>query len=641
MRPRLAAKLIRFITVAALAGATLVPSAVRAGEEPLILRVGTDQDLRILNPWLSITYADYEVFQLQYDLLVSFDNNLQPAPGFADAWESSEDGLTHTFNIREDMLWSDGEPADCEDARYTYQLVLDAVDTTRGYLGGGYLDPYLLNAGLESVSCTDDHTFVATTEFATTLLTQAYIPILPEHIWSDYSIDQISRRRAEGFFRNAPPVVGTGPYVAIEWQPNVFIRFGRNPNYWGEPGVADEIIFEHFTGSDTMVQALRSGELDYVRGTGPDLFDAIATEPNIRVSEGYANGFTMLSMNTRATQEGYNGSTSALEDLAFRDAIGFAIDRQALVDEVLNGHGVAGSTHVPPYHVNWHVEPTNPRTFDIDEANRRLDAAGYTRGGDGRRVDEEGQPIVLRLTWPSSEDHSSDADFIRLWLEQVGIGVDPFVTDEGALIEALYGPETDSESTADWDMYIWGWGGDPDPQSLLGLFTTDQIETGVNDCFYSDDRYDELFTLQQRATDEAVRKQHIAEMQNLFYDAACYHILYYDSELHAQRTDKFTGWVNQPPDTGTPLFGFGYSGYLALQDASAAPTAGPQTPGPTLAPGETAGPVATPAATPVPGNTGGSGGIPPLAVIGVIALIVILAAGFWFMRRRGPRVEVE
>ena len=640
MRSRFGARLIRFIAAGALLSAGLVPSVANAGTEPLILRVGTDQKLTVLNPWFSVTYADYEMFQLQYDLMVGFGNNLEAVPGFADEWETSADGLTHTFHIREGMLWSDGEPATCEDARWTYQFVLDVAETDRGFVGSGYLEPYLWNTGLEAVSCTDTHTLVATTEFPTTLLTQAYVPILPAHIWSEYTIEQIGRKRADGYFANQPPVVGTGPYVAIEWESGRFIRFGRNPNYWGEPGVPDEIIFEQFTGSDTMVQALRQGALDYVRGTGADLFDALATEENIRVSEGYANGFTMLSMNTRATQDGYGGSTSALEDLAFRDAIGFAIDRQALVDRVLNGHGVAGSTQVPPYHVNWHVEPTTPRTFDIEEANRRLDAAGYVRGGDGRRVDKQGKPIVLRLTWPDSEDHLADAEFIRGWFEQVGVGVDAFVTEESTLIDTLYGPET-GDYTADWDMYIWGWGGDPDPQSLIGLFTTEQIEAGINDCFYSDDRYDELFNLQQRAVDEAIRKQHIAEMQNLFYDAACYHILYYDSELHAQRTDKFTGWVNQPPDTGTPLFGFGYSGYLAVQDASLVPSPGPATPGPTLAPGETAGPVATPAATPVPGNTSGDGSSTPLIVGGLALLIALAVAGFWFMRRRGPKVEEE
>jgi hypothetical protein len=97
--------------------------------------------------------------------------------------------------------------------------------------------------------------------------------------------------------------------------------------------------------------------------------------------------------------------------------------------------------------------------------------------------------------------------------------------------------------------------------------------------------------------------------------------------------------VNQPPDTGTPLFGFGYGGYLALQDASAVPSPAPETAAPTLAPGATAGP--TPVATAVPGNTGGGGGIAPLAILGAIVLIAILAAGYWFTRRRGPKIEVE
>jgi peptide/nickel transport system substrate-binding protein len=638
MRPTTVARLRPLLAAALL----IVPSLVFAGgaraQEPLILRAGTDQDLETLNPWHSITYADYEVFQLQYELLVSFGNNLEPVPGFAEGWSSSDDKMTHTFNIREGMRWSDGEPATCEDARWTYQFVIDVWNSNRGYVGSGYLEPYVMDAGLESVSCTDDHTFVATTAFPTTLLTQAYVPILPAHIWSEYTQRQIGNSNADGFFANEPPVVGSGPYVAVEWEPGQFIRFARNEHYWGEPGVADEIILEQFSGPDTMVQALRSGELDYVRGTGADLFDALATEENIRVSEGYANGYTYLSFNTRAKQEGYGGSTSALRDQAFRDALGFAIDRDTLVDRVLNGHGVAGSTHVPPYHVNWHVPPERPRGFDIDEANRRLDAAGYARGSDGRRVDAEGNPIVLRLTWPDSEDHSADGQFIQGWFEQIGIGVDAFVTEEGALLEQLPGPEYDDGYDADWDFYIWGWGGDPDPQSLLGLFRTDQIPAAINDCFYSDDRYDQLFELQQRAVDVEERKQHVAEMQQLFYDAACYHVLYYDSELHAQRTDKFTGWVDQPPGTGTPLFGFGYSGYMALQDASLVPT-----PGPTEAPataGPTAAPGATPTATPAPEPVAGGGDSTPMLILAALAVAAVVIGGVWFMRRRSA-VPVE
>jgi peptide/nickel transport system substrate-binding protein len=637
MRSRFSVRLARFIAIGVIAAAGLMPSVASAGTEPLVLNVGTDQKLRVLNPWFAITVADYEIFQIQYELLVSFDINLGPAPGFAESWESSADGMTHTFHIRPGMLWSDGQPATCADAEYTYQFVLDVLDSSRGYVGSGYLEPYLQNTGLDSVECSDDLTLVAHTAHPSTLLTQAYVPILPKHVWSQYTMDQIGKRNDPGFFANEPPVVGSGPYVATSWEKGSFIRMERNPNYWGaEKGAPDALLFQSFTGADTMVQALRSGELDYVRGTGADQFDALATEPNIRVSEGYSNGYTYLSFNTRATQPGYHGSTTALEDQAFRDALGFALDRQALVDRVLNGHGVAGSTHLPPYQVKWHVEPDNPRDFNLDTANQRLDAANYPRGEDGRRVDHEGKPIELRLTWPSSEDHSTDAQFIKEWYDQIGIGVDAFVTEEGKLLDDLLGPP--AGGPADWDFYMWGWVGDPDPTSLLSLFQTNQIKGGINDCFYSDDRYDELFDEQLEATTEEARLAAIDEMQQLFYDAACYHVLYYDSVLDAQRTDKFTNWTNQPPVGGTPIFGYGYPGYMALQDASAVPSPGPSTPAATLAPGETAGP-ATPAPSAAPtGNTGGDS--TPL-IIGAIALIVVIAGGFWYMRRRGPAVEEE
>ena len=641
MRSRLGVKLTRFIAIAALAAAGLVPASAHAQTGELVLTVGTDQKLKVLNPFYSITVADYEIFQIQYELLVSFDINLQEAPGFADEWSSSADGMTHTFHIREGMLWSDGEPATCEDARWTFQFVLDVLDSDRGFVGSGYLEPYLQNTGMDSVSCTNPQELVVHTKHPSTHVSQMYIPVLPAHIWSKYSMDEIGRRNDPNFFANDDfPVVGSGPYVATAWDPPAFIRMERNPNYWGDKTKGPDVIqFQNYSGADTMALALLNGEIDYSGGLTAPIFDSLGNRDDITKVEGYSNGYSYLSFNTRATEPGYNGSTSALEDQKFRDALGYAIDRQVLVDRVLNGHGVVGSTHVPPYHANWHVEPDNPRSFNIDEANARLDAAGYERGPDGRRLDAEGKPIVLRLTWPDSESNApGSAQFIQGWFEQIGIGVDPFVTDEGKLIDDLLSPEYGDKYIADWDSYMWGWVGDPDPTSLLSLFQKNQIPAGINDCFYEDDRYDALFKEQLEATTPEARLAAIDEMQQLFYDAACYHILYYDSTLHAYRNDKFTGWTNQPPTGGTPLFGYGYPGYLALQDVNAQPTPGASTPAATTAPGTSAGP-ATPAPSGAP--TGSTGGDSTPLIIGGIALIAVIAGGFWFMRRRGPAVEEE
>jgi peptide/nickel transport system substrate-binding protein len=630
-------RFVRLAAVAAVMAALLAPTAIQAaeGDEPLILRAGTDQKVETLNPWHSITVVDYEVFTLNYDLLVGFGQNLEPVPGFAESWSSSADSMTHTFKIRPDMKWSDGQPATCEDARWTYQLVLDGVASEAGYIGSGYLEPYLTNAGLKTVECSDALTLVATTEFPTTLLTQAYVPILPKHVWEGYTLDQIGNAEAEGFYENNPPVVGTGPYVAVEWSPGEFIRFARNENYWGNQGAADEVILQTFSAADTMIQALKSGEIDYVRGVGADQFDALASEEDIVAVEGFANGYTYISFNTRGNQEGYNGSTSALADIAFRDALGYALDNERLVQATLNGHGVVGTTNVPPYHKTWHVEPDRPRTFDIEEAKRRLDAAGYALDADGNRLDKDGQKIELRLTWPDSEaEMKTNAEFIAEWFRELGIGVDAFVTEETKLLDDLLGPDADGK--ADWDFYMWGWVGDPDPMSLLSFFTSGQLG-GLNDSFFTNARYDELFELQQRATDEATRAGYIAEMQQIVYDQAPYHIPYYDSELHAYRTDKFANWTNQPPESGTPLFGYGPIGYTVLTAASDA-TPEPSTASAAPSDGSSAAP--TPSGEGEPASSGGDNTILLLAAVaGVVVLVA--TAGLARSRRKAKPLDDE
>ena len=132
----------------------------------------------------------------------------------------------------------------------------------------------------------DAETLVVTTEFPTTLLTQAYVPILPKHIWEGYTLEQIGNVEAAGFFKNEPTVVGTGPYQAVQWEPGEFIKFARNESYWGDQGAADEIIIQNFESAETMVAALKSGEVDYIRGVGANQFDAdpLAAHQSVPVS---------------------------------------------------------------------------------------------------------------------------------------------------------------------------------------------------------------------------------------------------------------------------------------------------------------------------------------------------------------------
>ena len=637
MRHPLRGRLARALVAVGLILTTVLSgAAATAAPGDLVLRAGTDQDLQVLNPFESVLVADFEAFTLNYDLLVNFGPNIEPVPGFAESWSQSADGKTWTFKIRAGMKWSDGQPATAEDARWTYQTILDGVASERGYLGEGYLEGYITDAGVSKVTAPDPTTFVVTTDFANPLLLQAYVPILPKHIWSTHSLAQIGDPKAAKFFKNEPPVVGTGPYQAVEWKPGDFIRFARNPNYWGKQGAVDEVIIQHFASSDTMVQALKTGEIDYVRGILADQFNALKTAPGIVAVAGIANGYTELSFNTGGNKKGYHGSTSALSDIAFRDALGYAIDNQKLVEATLGGYGTPGSTIIPPFHTRWHVEPDKPRKFDIAEANKRLDAAGYAKNADGKRLDKDGKVINLRLTWPDSEaENATNAQFLVEWFGQLGITVTAAVTEEGKLIDDVTGPPG---GPANYDIYMWGWVGDPDPTSLLKFFQTSEIGAS-SDSYYSNPHYDDLYKQQRAESDPVKRKAILAEMQNLVYDEAPYHILYYDAELDAYRTDKFAGWANQPVEGGTPLFGYGSGGYTVLTDATATPSAAPSAEA-SAAPTASGGTAPTASAPPDTTPASSSSSSLPL-ILGVIALVVIIAVGLVIMRGRRREVDEE
>ena len=366
------------------------------------------------------------------------------------------------------------------------------------------------------------------------------MPILPEHIWGDFTYETIAEQTFDA------PLVGTGPYTLAEWQTGQFARFVRNPNFWGPQGFADEVVLRFFAdNSDTMVQALKTGELDYAAGVNADQFKQLQADPTFVAVAGAANGWTQLAFNTYGentgkTIEGGGPSTKALLDPKFRDALGYAIDKQQLVDRVLGGFGDLGDTVVPPVLGEMHVTPDTPRTFDIELAKQKLDAAGYPLQ-DGKRMDKEGKAINLRLYYPNTDDnYPVVAEFVKEWYGQLGIGVTHQSYDSDTLTEILLPPEGGDDSyKADYDIELWGWSGNPDPNGLLIIFRCDQIGT-LSDSQYCNEEYDRLYDLQTTQSG-AERLATLKQMQNLIYNEAPYDVLFYDANLHVYRTDRFAG----------------------------------------------------------------------------------------------------
>ncbi|MGZ8514585.1 MAG: ABC transporter substrate-binding protein [Candidatus Limnocylindrales bacterium] len=634
MQPTLRARLIRLVGAGALAGALLLPAAVPAtAADPVVLRVGTTQDFDASNPYQTALVSGYEAFQLTYNLLVDFGPNLEPVPGFADSWERAPDKVT--FHIRTGMKWSDGQPATSADACFSWQLAVDAIKDDSN-IGLGYLDPNLKDAGVTKVECPDDQTLIAYTTDQSDRIFQVYLPIIPQHIWGKYDYKTIADQKFDA------PLVGTGPYTLAEWKTGQFMRFVRNPNYWGTQGFADEVVIQIFSSVDTMVQALKSGDLDYAHDVNADQLKALKNETDITTVVGSANGWTQLAFNTYGTGtgktiKGGGPSTQALLDPAFRDALGYAVDHQALVDKVLGGFGDVGNTIVPPVLGQWHVEPDNPRTFDIGLAKQKLDAAGYKLDANGNRLDKDGKPITLRMYMPDSSDtYPKSAQFIKDWYGQLGVKVQTKVLDSATLTDLLLPPEAGgSGNLAKYDIELWGWSGNPDPNALLQIFRCDEIGN-TSDSNYCNPAYDKLYDQESKLSGDA-RKTILAQIQNLIYDQAPYDVLYYDANLDAYRTDRFAGWQNMPSN-GTPMFTYGTLGYTLLTDATAVASAPPSAE--PAASGSSAGP--SPSAAPAPSPTSTTGDNTALIVVVALVVIVVIGGGFVMSRRRtGASAEDE
>jgi peptide/nickel transport system substrate-binding protein len=630
MRSSGAARLARALVLTALVGGVVVAPATVA-QETVVLRVGLTQDFDASNPYQTALVSGFEAFQLTYNLLVDFGYDLEPVAGFADSWDRAPDRVT--FHIREGMRWSDGEPADSADACFSWQLAIDAIEADSN-IGLGYLDTNLKDAGVTRVECPDATTMIAYTEDQSDRIFQIYLPIIPEHIWGEHDYLTIADESFDA------PLVGTGPYTLAEWRTGQFMRFVRNENYWGSQGFADEVVLQVFENTDSMVQALRSsqGGIDYAHNPNADQLKALANEAGFVTVAGAANGWTQLAFNTYGTGTGNTiedggPSTPALLDAAFRDALGYAVDKPLLVDRVLGGFGDVGTTIVPPVLGEWHVEPDNLRTFDLALAAQKLEDAGYPLDDSNRRLDKEGNPITLRLYMPDSdENYARSAEFIVDWYGELGIQVETGVFDSDTLVEIVLPPEAGDEYKADYDIELWGWSGNPDPNALLAIFRCDEIGN-TSDSQYCNPEFDRMYD-EQSALSGAERAAILADMQNLIYDEAPYDILFYDATLAAYRTDRFAGWRNMP-ENGTPLFTYGISTYTLLTDATAVPTPGPETPGPT------GGPAPTPTPTAPPDGSAGGGDMTGTLVILAIAAVAVVGGGWWYMNRRRASAAAE
>jgi peptide/nickel transport system substrate-binding protein len=539
---------------------------------------------------------------MNYDFLVGFDaKTLEPRPELATRWEVSPDGKVWTFTIRSGVKWQDGQPLTAKDVAFTFNYIVQ----------NKLLNLAAYTTGIIKAEAVDDtHVKIYTSAPKANML-RMIVPILPEHIWG-----KVSGKAASTSYQNKPPIIGSGPFQITEWQKGKFIRLVANKDYWGGAPKVNEVIFELYTNADTMTQDLKLGTIEGAIDLPTAQFKPLDGVDGISTNKATSWSFIELAMNCYDSPN--SKGNPVLKDPQFRQAVNWAVDRQKVVDVAYQGYATVGSSLVVPYS-KYHWEPPADQAFayDPDKANQILDAAGYKDvNGDGYRETKDGKKLTLRFyATTDSVPNQTAGKLIVDWLRKIGIRLDFQVIDAGTLINYQY-EYTGKRYTPDWDMFIWYWVQDADPNFIVDIYTPQQIE-GWNDCLWTNPEYTKLDAQQIQTIDEAKRIPIVQKMQQIFYQGAAYAILDYPYQLEAYNTVDWDGWVHVPGDApggqqGAVLYSYNNIDTYRFVHLKAAGTA-------------TTG---TPAANWT------------WIVVGVGGAIILLGV-VWLVQRRGRRRETE
>jgi peptide/nickel transport system substrate-binding protein len=379
------------------ADATVVPTQASGGE-PVLLRVGAvadtyrndSKDLSQLTVGMFPTNANI------FDQLSLVDPDFQLQPMLAESWEYIEQAGAWRFHLRKDAKFHDGQP-------FTAQAVAEMVQRFWSQGEGG--DRLQIN----------QNSAVAVDNFTIDITPVSPHLRLPEELaHSSYGI------RAPGSDPLKGEHIGTGPFKFLEYIRDNHITVEKSPNYWGQAPQVQQIAFRFMPDPNTRILALQAGEVDVIYDVPPEATSVLEGNSDIQVlpTDVSASQYLMVLLTGK---EPYD----LAQDIKVREAIGYAIDRQAIVDISFNGFA-ANSQHFGPVGVlGQYADRIVGYRYDPDQAKSLLTEAGWKDSdGDGVR-EKAGRRLSLELIngFPAGPENGQTAEVVQEQLRAVGIDV--------------------------------------------------------------------------------------------------------------------------------------------------------------------------------------------------------------------------
>jgi peptide/nickel transport system substrate-binding protein len=445
-----------------------------------VLRAAIGGEPDQLDPHRTSSYFSFQVLENVFDTLVEPDENLEMQPALAESWTVSDDQLTWTFELRDGVTFHDGSDFTADDVVYSYDRIVDEELANAWKF-----------AAVTEVTAVDDDTVEITVAQPT--------PNLLSNLGGFKGMAIVSEENVtSGDIQTKP--IGTGPFQVDSVVSGDRISLSANADYWGGAPALGGVEFSFISEASTALAALRSGEIDWTDVVPDQQVAELESADDLTLETSPSSDYWYLALNE---------NKAPWDDVRVRQAIAYAIDREAIVQATSYGTAQENQLAIPEDSV-WFTEYDTYST-DLDEAQRLLDEAGFTGG------------TLEFLATSDYPETVTAAQIIASNLEPLGIDVQISQPDFSTWL--------DEQNSGNFDLLMMGWLGNIDPDDFY--YAQHHSTGGSNAQGYSNATVDELLDAGRTETDETARKDLYAQAATIIADEASYIYLYNPSVIQA------------------------------------------------------------------------------------------------------------